>query len=105
MVTAGDKAIVRELAKQVKDLAGDEVNKKRIARSRAMHSLKPGRPLVWIDEIPWHEMDIDGALALRCETKEGAGYGAAFPPHTLPLEVHPGGYGGGRYLLCSQGFY
>jgi hypothetical protein len=35
-----------------------------------MHSLKTGRPLVWIDEIPWHEMDIDGALSLRCEDEE-----------------------------------
>jgi hypothetical protein len=38
---------------------------------REMHSLKPGRPPVWIDEIPWHEMDIDGALTLRCESKQG----------------------------------
>jgi hypothetical protein len=71
MVTAQDKSILRELAKQVRDLAALDINKERIGRARAMHGLKTGRPLVWIDEIPWHEMDIDGALALRCESKEG----------------------------------
>jgi hypothetical protein len=71
MVAAQDKAILQELAKQVRDLAALDINKERIARIRAMHGLKTGRPLVWIDEIPWHEMDIDGALTLRCETKEG----------------------------------
>jgi hypothetical protein len=36
-----------------------------------MHSLKPVRPPVLIDEIPWHEMDIEEQLRLRCETEEG----------------------------------
>ncbi|MDR2136151.1 MAG: hypothetical protein LBO76_06005 [Treponema sp.] len=71
MVTAQDKAILRELAKQVGDLAARDINKQRTARIREMHGLKPGRPPVWIDEIPWHEMDIDGFLAPRCESKEG----------------------------------
>jgi hypothetical protein len=71
MVTVQDKSILRELAKQVMDLAALDINKERIARARAMHGLKTGRPLVWIDEIPWHEMDIDGALTLHCESKEG----------------------------------
>ncbi|MDR1443308.1 MAG: hypothetical protein LBI94_00335 [Treponema sp.] len=71
MIPVQDKAILRELAKQVRDLAALDINKKRIARIRDMHGLKPGRPPVWIDEIPWHEMDIGGELILRCESGEG----------------------------------
>jgi hypothetical protein len=70
MIAAQEKIILRELAKQVAGLAALDVNRERIARARAMHALKPGRPLVWIDEIPWHEMDIGGALSLRCQSKE-----------------------------------
>jgi hypothetical protein len=70
VVTKNDKSIIRELAKEVSGLAALDINKERIRRSREMHNLKPGRPLVWIDEIPWHEMDIDGELKLRCETRE-----------------------------------
>jgi hypothetical protein len=74
MVSGRDKTIVKELAKQVVYLAALDINKKRIERAKAMNGLKTGRPLVWIDSIcsaPWHEMDIDGALVLRCESKEG----------------------------------
>ena len=70
MITAKDKTILQELAKSYRDLAFNEVNRERIKRIREIHSLKPSRPPVWIDEIPWHEMDIDGELILHCETKE-----------------------------------
>lgn len=71
MITKEDKTIVRELAKQVRDLAALDVNKERIQRIRDMHSLKPVRPPVWIDEIPWHEMNINDELTPRCSTPEG----------------------------------
>jgi uroporphyrinogen-III decarboxylase len=70
MIMGNDTTILRELAKQVRDLAAAEVNQERIKRIRNMHDLKPGRPPVWIDEIPWQEMDIEGQLVLRCESPE-----------------------------------
>jgi hypothetical protein len=36
-----------------------------------MHNLQPVRPPLWIDEIPWHEMDVDGELVPRCQSPEG----------------------------------
>ncbi|MCL2835094.1 MAG: hypothetical protein FWD78_18145, partial [Treponema sp.] len=71
MITNHEKSLLRELAMQVRDLAAQDVNRERKRRIRDMHSLKPVRPPVWIDEIPWHEMDINGELVLHCET-EGA---------------------------------
>ncbi|WP_010261839.1 hypothetical protein [Treponema primitia] len=70
MISVKDKGILQELAKKYMELAVKDVNKERIRRIKDMHSLKPVRPPVWIDEIPWHEMDIDGQLALHCESKE-----------------------------------
>ena len=72
IINEHEKNILRELAIKVRDIAADDINKERINRIRKMHSLKTGRPPVWIDEIPWHEMDIDGELTIRCETKEAA---------------------------------
>jgi hypothetical protein len=69
-ITPKDKKILRELAKQYAELVAKDVNRERIQRIRAMHSLNPVRPPVWIDEIPWHEMDIDRQLQLRCESNE-----------------------------------
>jgi hypothetical protein len=70
-LTYQDKAILRELAKAYRERAEDGVNQERIRRIRDMNNLKPVRPLVWIDEIPWHEMDINGELALQCDSEEG----------------------------------
>jgi hypothetical protein len=70
MIASKDKTILRELAKAYAELAAKDINQKRIRLIRDMHSLKEIRPLVWIDEIPWHEMDIDDMLTPRCESKE-----------------------------------
>jgi hypothetical protein len=34
---------------------------------RRLNDLDSARPMVWINEIPWHEMDVDGELTLRTE--------------------------------------
>ncbi|MDR1247909.1 MAG: hypothetical protein LBK63_01275 [Treponema sp.] len=67
----GDRDILRELAKRYAELAADPANTERIGRMRDMNDLKPGRPPVWIDELPWHELDIDGQLVQRCQSDAG----------------------------------
>jgi hypothetical protein len=71
MIPSQDRAILRELAKAYSELVAKDANKERIARIKAMHSLKAVRPPVWVEELPWHEMDIGGRLVLRCESEEG----------------------------------
>jgi hypothetical protein len=67
-VTQSDRRIVRELAARVAELAALDVNAERIGRIKATNGLRPVRPVVWIDEIPWHELAADAELALRCES-------------------------------------
>jgi len=69
-ITVNEKNIIRELAKQYAALANDKVNAERVARIRRINGLKPDRPPVWINELPWHELDIDGELALHCENPQ-----------------------------------
>jgi hypothetical protein len=69
-VSSGDKIVLRELAKVQAELSQREENRERKRRIRDMHSLKPVRPPVWVDEIPWHEMDMEGELNLVCESEE-----------------------------------
>jgi len=66
-MNANDKNIVRELAKKYAELADLPVMKKRVKHMRDNNDLIAGRPLVWIHEIPWHEMNIDGRLDLKCK--------------------------------------
>ena len=69
MVTSKEKNILRELAKHYVEIASDEINREREARIRQINGLLADRPPVWIDEIPWHEMDIDAQLTPQCESK------------------------------------
>ena len=67
--TPKDREILRELAKQCAALAALPTQQERYIRGRDINDLKPRRPMVWLDEIPWHEMDINGNLKLTCEDK------------------------------------
>ena len=69
-----DKNIVRELAKKYADLAKLPVMQARIKRMRDNNDLIAGRPPVLINEIPWHEMNIDGRLDLKCEDEFARGF-------------------------------
>lgn len=70
MIPQGDKLILRELAKLHVELNHQDVNKERIARIRNTNGLVPVRPIVWIEEIPWQQMNIDGLLTHTCESEE-----------------------------------
>ncbi|MGC9523627.1 MAG: hypothetical protein ACP5HG_17355, partial [Anaerolineae bacterium] len=56
-----------DLAHQVAEIAALPVQQETIHLWKALNDLHPVRPMVLIDQIPWHEMDVDGELALRTE--------------------------------------
>ncbi|HBQ65204.1 MAG TPA: hypothetical protein DD727_09895 [Clostridiales bacterium] len=58
--------IVRELAKQVAEIAALPCHAETKRLWKALNALKPERPMVYIDQICWNEMDVDGELKLRC---------------------------------------
>ena len=65
--TQRDRTTLQELAKKCAALAALPIQQERYNRGRDINDLKPRRPMVWLDEIPWHEMDINGNLKLTCE--------------------------------------
>ena len=66
MITSEDKKIVQGLAKQYLEIANDDKIKERIQRIRKTNSLEHVRPIVWMDELPWHELNADGSLDIQC---------------------------------------
>jgi hypothetical protein len=66
-VNKRDRDILRKLGKQVEEIAALPVQEETISLWKALNGLKPVRPMVMIDQIPWHEMEVDGELALRTE--------------------------------------
>ena len=62
-----DRQIIRELAKRYMEFAASDRQARAFARMRDNNDLKPGRPPVLIDEIPWYQMNIDNELTCACE--------------------------------------
>ncbi len=65
---AKDRDILRLLAKELVAVSQQPVQQERIDGWRRCNMLRPQRPMLWITEIPWGEIqDKHEALVLQCE--------------------------------------
>ncbi len=62
-----DREILRELAKTYMDCFAQSDYEQRLLLHKGVNDLNPIRPVVLIEELPWHELDFDGSLTLRCQ--------------------------------------
>ena len=65
-ISKKDRSILRELAHGKAEIAALPVHKQTVAEWTRLNRLEKGRPLVYIYQIPWHEMNVDDELNLRC---------------------------------------
>lgn len=63
---AGDREILRGLACQVAEIAALPVHREKERLWTRLNDLDSGRPMVWINEICWNEMNYEDELTLRC---------------------------------------
>lgn len=61
-----DHEILRELAKQVAEIAALPVQQEKIQMWKALNRLDPVRPMVLVNHIPWHEMQGEDELTPKC---------------------------------------
>jgi hypothetical protein len=64
-LSSKDREILQNLASQVAQIAQLPVNRERAKLWGKLNELKSVRPLVWIDDIPWHEMNVDDELTVQ----------------------------------------
>ncbi len=64
-LTARDREILRGLAGELAAIAALPVHREKARLWQRLNDLASERPMVWINEICWHEMDVDGELTLR----------------------------------------
>jgi hypothetical protein len=65
-ISAADREVLRELAERTAEVAALPVHQETADEWRRLNGLRRGRPMVWINEIPWHEMNVNDELTLRC---------------------------------------
>ena len=62
-----DKDVLRRLAGEIAGIAALPVHKEKARLWRKLNDLDSERPMVWINEICWHEMNVGGELTLSTE--------------------------------------
>lgn len=62
-----DRDVLRRLADQWAQLAALPVQQDKARLWQRLNDLRSERPLVWINEIPWHEMNVDDELTLATQ--------------------------------------
>jgi hypothetical protein len=65
MILKNDKDILRMLAEEQAKIAALPVHAEKAELWRRLNQLDAVRPMVWINEIPWHEMNVDDELTLQ----------------------------------------
>jgi hypothetical protein len=61
-----DKEVLRSLGTEIAAIAALPVHKDTKRLWTRLNDLDSDRPMVWINEIPWHEMNVDDELTIRC---------------------------------------
>ena len=61
-----DREIVRRLASEVAEIAALPVHAEKAKLWTGLNDLESSRPMVYINEICWNEMDVDDELTLKC---------------------------------------
>jgi hypothetical protein len=62
-----DTEILRRLASELAGYAALPIHAEKARLWQELNDLRSSRPMVWINEIPWHEMNVDDELTLRTE--------------------------------------
>jgi hypothetical protein len=60
-----DTEILRGLAAELAEYAALPIHDEKARLWQQLNDLQSARPMVWINEIPWHEMDVDEELTLQ----------------------------------------
>jgi hypothetical protein len=66
-LTIHDTVILRDLGRQIAEIAALPVQQETITLWKSLNDLQPQRPMVLIDEVCWNEMNINDELTLRTQ--------------------------------------
>lgn len=60
-----DKTILRRLAEKVAKIAALPIQTEKAEMWRRLNGLERVKPMIWVNEIPWHEMDVNDELKIQ----------------------------------------
>ncbi len=66
-VSEEDRRILRKLAARKSEIGSLPIQEERRRLWTALNDLRSVRPMVWLFEVPWNEMNVNDELTARCE--------------------------------------
>jgi hypothetical protein len=66
-LAAEEMDTLKNLGQELAGIAALPAHRDKAALWRKLNDLESERPMVWINEIPWHEMNVNEELTLRCK--------------------------------------
>ena len=66
-LTAQEKEVLKRLAAELAEIARLPVHQEKARLWTKLNDLAAERPMVWINEIPWHEMNVNDELTVQCQ--------------------------------------
>ncbi len=61
-----DIALLRNLGAKIAEIAALPVQSKKIGLWKKNNALRPSRPMVYVDQLPWHEINRSDEMKLEC---------------------------------------
>ncbi len=99
-VPQNDREILRDLAGVLAEVAAQSVHQDKARLWRSLNNLRSERPMVWINEICWNEMNVDDELTLRCEHPWARGQEDQFRKELYQWRHLPADMVVSDYLAC-----
>lgn len=109
IIPAKDKEILRELGRQKAELASLPIMKEHAELYRKAHNFEQVRPLIENSQQPWHELNVNDELTLRCENPFLKGVEnqlrmEIYKWNHMPGDMRVGGSIGSPYVIHDTGF-
>ena len=109
-ISKEERDILKDLASQISEIASLPVHNQTISQWKRLNNLKHGRFMVWINEVPWHEIEKCGEIEFLCKNDFARGIESSLkiilymwnnaradmvvePVYRLPAVIYDTGYG------------
>ncbi|MBT3294701.1 MAG: hypothetical protein HN919_01310 [Verrucomicrobia bacterium] len=95
-----ERDTLRRLASELAEIAALPVHAEKARLWTQLNDLDSARPMVWINEICWNEMNVDDELTLQCETPWARGQENGLRRRLYQWRHLPGDMVINDYLTC-----
>ena len=100
-----EREVLRRLGQEIYEISQLPVNAERAGLWAKLNDLQAERPMVWINEAPWHEMDVDGELTLKTESEFARSLETKLRHEIYQWRHFPGDMVVSPFIACEKVFH